>query len=144
MSAPAAKKRRTNPPKTKWLSLTAEQASGSNTVGLSARSEASEVYLDKLTLTVSQREELDRLYESDQVVRASYHASVETEQAVARGLLAGISLDIDSPEANKNRWHVRWSRSSGKKNQDTASRRVLYQWYVLEWNYHLGAIANGS
>jgi hypothetical protein len=126
-SSNARKPRKPRAPRNTFVNISAEQASGSK-VSLSAHSIASEIYLEKLTLTEEQRTQIKAKYQDGQEIEdITFNPTDGTEQLAAAALLGTNHLDIDSRESLENRWSVKWGRSTGgKRNGQT--RRVLYQW----------------
>lgn len=90
-----------------------------------ARPELTDIYLDRLVLTETQRHEIDTLYALSQAYSRRFEPSKE-DQIEAAALLAANALDDDARECVKNKWHIRWSETFGKGKEQT--RRVLYQW----------------
>jgi hypothetical protein len=97
---------------------------------LPSRSLASDIQVKELSLTPKQRREIDALNASDAILDAKFYVNGDQEQQsqyAAAALMASHGLDLDSREANGNRWSVRWSTSKdGGK-----TKRVLLQWYVI-------------
>ena len=90
-----------------------------------ARPELTDIYLDRLVLTATQRSEIDTLY-AQSLSYSRRFGPLKEDQIEATALLAANALDDDTRECAKNKWHIRWSETFGKGKEQT--RRVLYQW----------------
>ncbi|KAJ7881115.1 hypothetical protein B0H14DRAFT_3129220 [Mycena olivaceomarginata] len=88
---------------------------------LPSHSLASNIQVKELYLTPKQRREINALNTSDAILDAKFYVNGDQEQQsqyVAAALMALDGLDLDSHEANGNRWSVWWSTSKdgGKTN----------------------------
>jgi|SRR5882762_5440648 len=108
-----------------FINLNAHASGEKN--GLSARSQASKLYIDKLTLTESQKVQINELYAINQVEDTTYTKD-DNSQIGAAIALGTRHLDLDARESVGSRWSIKWSRSTGKKGKVT--QRTLYQWCV--------------
>ncbi|KAJ7171460.1 hypothetical protein C8R46DRAFT_1162244 [Mycena filopes] len=103
-----------------------KKASERQNTTVPARSLASDIQLNELSLTPEQRSAIGVLNASDAGVDAKFYvngAQEQQSQYEAAALMASHGLDLDSREDNGNRWSVRWSTSKdGGK-----TRRVLLQ-----------------
>lgn len=112
-----------------FVNLDAEEAS--RQTAKKARPELTEIYLDRLRLTDSQRQDIDALYTTNKTHFRSFSHSKE-DQYEAALFLAANRLDDDGRECVQNKWHIRWTgvfgRGSSQKDGKRETRRVLYQW----------------
>lgn len=111
--------------KTKWLTVTAEEASGEG-VALSAMRMASEVALKKLTKIAEHLLTFKNLYEHSIATDDTFDPQNDTSQVKAASLLAAKGLDLDARECLENRWSIKWTKTTGSIKERT--KRVLFQW----------------
>ncbi|KAL0564510.1 hypothetical protein V5O48_017535 [Marasmius crinis-equi] len=132
-----ASKTRQTRSKATWINLSPAEASGEKNGALSARRVASEVYVDKLTLTPIQKEQILSLYRDNMIQDYQFSSHSEADQSQAAVVLGMHDLHIGSSEDITTRWGMRWSDSgkagrgggSPKRHNSNATRRILTQCY---------------
>ncbi|KAJ7614677.1 hypothetical protein DFH06DRAFT_129921 [Mycena polygramma] len=119
-----------NPPTTgnsdsKWLNYTPEMVARSRSAPLKQTTIASNILLNKLNTSGEQLEQIKEKYMAHATVDHVF-AVEDSNQLVARTILAQHGLDADARERRDNRWSIQWSRYSNGKDAKTGTKRVLY------------------
>lgn len=106
----------------------AEEVSGQGSQKL--RPELTDLYLNYLVLTSTQKSQVDALYNASKTYLQTFDATSPDEQVCAAAFLATSWLDEDGRECYNNKWAVRWSGRSAKKVYEAKMNWILYQWCV--------------